>query len=71
LLDSVTHEFRTPLTAIKLSVTTLLGLQIPSAAEARHDLLTVINEESRPPQSAGGRGRRDGAARRAPGGVAP
>ena len=25
LLDSVTHEFRTPLTAIKLSVTTLLG----------------------------------------------
>jgi len=45
LLDSVTHEFRTPLTAIKLSVTTLLG---PDAigAEERQDLLTVINEEA-------------------------
>lgn len=45
LLDSVTHEFRTPLTAIKASAETLLsdiGLDKPQ----RTDLLTVINEES-------------------------
>jgi len=45
LLDSVTHEFRTPLTAIKLSVTTLLAPDNVNA-EARQELLTVINEES-------------------------
>ncbi len=45
LLDSVTHEFRTPLTAIKLSVTTLLAPD-PISPEARQELLTVINEES-------------------------
>ena len=45
LLDSVTHEFRTPLTAIKLSVTTLLSTpQIET--EGGKDLLTVINEEA-------------------------
>ena len=45
LLDSVTHEFRTPLTAIKVSVTTLLSTpQIEP--EARKELLTVINEET-------------------------
>ena len=45
LLDSITHEFRTPLTAIKASVTSLLsGTQIGQAQE--RDLLTVINEES-------------------------
>jgi two-component system sensor histidine kinase KdpD len=45
LLDSVTHEFRTPLTAIKASAETLLSdaeLDKPQ----RKDLLTVINEES-------------------------
>ena len=45
LLDSVTHEFRTPLTSIKASVTTLLS----SAAideRGRRDLLTVIDEET-------------------------
>lgn len=45
LLDSVTHEFRTPLTAIKASAETLLSdadLDTPQ----RKDLLTVINEES-------------------------
>jgi two-component system sensor histidine kinase KdpD len=45
LLDSVTHEFRTPLTSIKASVTTLL-----SAAQledsGRRELLTVIDEET-------------------------
>ncbi len=45
LLDSVTHEFRTPLTAIKLSVTTLLSPD-PMGPEAKQDLLTVINEET-------------------------
>jgi two-component system sensor histidine kinase KdpD len=45
LLDSVTHEFRTPLTSIKASAETLLSeanLDDPQ----RTDLLKVINEES-------------------------
>ena len=45
LLDSVTHEFRTPLTAIKASATSLLGSGQHSAEET-HELLTIINEES-------------------------
>jgi len=45
LLDSVTHEFRTPLTAIKLSVTTLLSPE-PVTPDERQELLTVINEET-------------------------
>ena len=45
LLDSVTHEFRSPLTAIKASVTSLLGSSQHSP-EDQHELLTVINEES-------------------------
>src|SRR5579864_3392110 len=45
LLDSVTHEFRTPLTAIKASVTSLLsGSEL--APEQKRELLTIINEES-------------------------
>ena len=45
LLDSVTHEFRTPLTAIKASATSLLSA--PNLDDAQcHELLTVINEES-------------------------
>jgi len=45
LLDSVTHEFRTPLTSIKASVTTLLSTpQIDS--EGQKELLTVIDEEA-------------------------
>jgi two-component system sensor histidine kinase KdpD len=60
LLDSVTHEFRTPLTAIKASAETLLSdvqmddpqpdqpqLNKPQLNKAqRTDLLAVINEES-------------------------
>jgi two-component system sensor histidine kinase KdpD len=55
LLDSVTHEFRTPLTAIKASVTSLLGSRSHSqdgqpqgghSPEERQELLTIINEES-------------------------
>jgi two-component system sensor histidine kinase KdpD len=45
LLDSVTHEFRTPLTAIKASATSLLSNPGLALAE-RTDLLTVIDEES-------------------------
>ena len=45
LLDSVTHEFRTPLTAIKASATSLLSNPALDAAQ-RFELLTVINEES-------------------------
>jgi two-component system sensor histidine kinase KdpD len=45
LLDSVTHEFRTPLTSIKASVTTmLLGTSLNE--KGRRELLTVIDEET-------------------------
>jgi two-component system sensor histidine kinase KdpD len=45
LLDSVTHEFRTPLTSIKASVTTLLsGATLED--QGRRELLTVIEEET-------------------------
>lgn len=51
LLDAVTHDLRTPLTAIKASVTTLLG-EINGAEpvtldrEGRREFLEVINEEA-------------------------
>lgn len=45
LLDSVTHEFRTPLTSIKASAETLLS-DVDLDKSQRKDLLTVINEES-------------------------
>src|SRR5579862_4065390 len=45
LLDSVTHEFRTPLTSIKASVTTLLsGAALDDSG--KRDLLSVIDEET-------------------------
>jgi two-component system sensor histidine kinase KdpD len=45
LLDSVTHEFRTPLTSIKASITTLLsGAALDE--QGRRELLTVIDEET-------------------------
>jgi two-component system sensor histidine kinase KdpD len=45
LLDAVTHEFRTPLTAIKASAETLLsGANFNQ--QQRSELLNVINEES-------------------------
>lgn len=44
LLDSVTHEFRTPLTAIKASVETLQQ-QAHLNEDERRDLLAVIAEE--------------------------
>jgi two-component system sensor histidine kinase KdpD len=45
LLDSVTHEFRTPLTGIKASATTLLS-NAALDENQRHELLQVIDEES-------------------------
>ena len=45
LLDSVTHEFRTPLTSIKASAETLLSAAQLSPTQTK-DLLTVINEET-------------------------
>ena len=44
ILDSVAHEFRTPLTAIKASVTSLLSGDLSAPQE--NELLTVINEEA-------------------------
>jgi two-component system sensor histidine kinase KdpD len=45
LLDSITHEFRTPLTSIKASVTTLRS-EDRLNNDDRQDLLAVIDEES-------------------------
>jgi two-component system sensor histidine kinase KdpD len=45
LLDSVTHDFRTPLTSIKASAESLLG-ETTFDEHSRRELLTVINEES-------------------------
>ncbi len=45
LLDSVTHAFRTPLTSIKASVTSMLSSSALNDSQ-RLELLTIINEES-------------------------
>ena len=45
ILDSVTHEFRTPLTSIKASITSLMS-NTGLSGDDRHELMTVINEES-------------------------
>jgi two-component system sensor histidine kinase KdpD len=45
MLDSVTHEFRTPLTGIMASVTALLSATNLDEQQ-RHELLTVIHEET-------------------------
>ena len=45
ILDSVTHEFRTPLTAIKASATSLLSDPNLDSSQ-QHELMTVINEET-------------------------
>src|SRR6202040_2130636 len=44
LLDSVTHDFRTPLTSMKAAVTSLLASQKADATQ-RQELLSIINEE--------------------------
>jgi len=45
LLDSVTHEFRTPLTSIKASAETLLS-EVELDRSQLKELATIINEES-------------------------
>jgi two-component system sensor histidine kinase KdpD len=45
LLDSVTHEFRTPLTSIKASVSGLLS-DSELDEEQRKELLTIVQEET-------------------------
>jgi two-component system sensor histidine kinase KdpD len=44
LLDSIAHDFRTPLTSIKAAVTGLLA-PVSSDPSQRRELLTIINEE--------------------------
>jgi len=44
LLDSIAHDFRTPLTAIKAAATDLLASS-STQNHQQHELLTIINEE--------------------------
>jgi len=44
LLDSITHDFRTPLTSMKAAVSSLLGSAKADATQSR-ELLTIIDEE--------------------------
>jgi len=44
LLDSITHDFRTPLTSMKAAVTSLLGSEGTDRPQST-ELLTIINEE--------------------------
>ena len=44
LLDSIAHDFRTPLTSIKAATTSLLAEKSPDRSQTR-ELLTIINEE--------------------------
>jgi two-component system sensor histidine kinase KdpD len=44
LLDSIAHDFRTPLTAIKAAATDLLSSH-PSDAQHQKELLVIVNEE--------------------------
>jgi two-component system, OmpR family, sensor histidine kinase KdpD len=44
LLDSITHDFRTPLTSMKAAVTSLLSSPTTDPHQT-HELLTIINEE--------------------------
>ncbi len=44
LLDSIAHDFRTPLTSIKAATTSLLAAENPDPSQ-RRELLTIINEE--------------------------
>jgi two-component system sensor histidine kinase KdpD len=46
LLSSVSHDLRTPLSAIKASATVLLQEDAALDAAARYDLLSAINEET-------------------------
>jgi two-component system sensor histidine kinase KdpD len=43
-LDAITHDFKAPLTSIKVSVTSLLG-DLETGLQQRKELLTIIDEE--------------------------
>jgi two-component system, OmpR family, sensor histidine kinase KdpD len=45
LLDSIAHDFRTPLTSIKAAITDLLESPANQNPQHHHELLTIINEE--------------------------
>lgn len=45
VLDGIAHDLKTPLTAIKTCVTTLISVP-PQSEEARAELLTIIDEET-------------------------
>jgi two-component system sensor histidine kinase KdpD len=45
ILDSITHEFRTPLTSIKASITSLMS-PMDLSVDDRRDLMSVIDEEA-------------------------
>ncbi len=45
LLDALAHDLKTPLTAIKASVTSLLS-HYPRTEERREELLSIVNEET-------------------------
>ena len=45
LIDSITHDFRTPLTSMKAAVTSLLSSRGGSDAVQRQELLTIVDEE--------------------------
>jgi two-component system sensor histidine kinase KdpD len=45
LLDAIAHEFKTPLTTIKVSTTALLSGRLESAAQQR-DYITLVDEET-------------------------
>jgi two-component system, OmpR family, sensor histidine kinase KdpD len=44
LIDSITHDFRTPLTSMKAAVTGLLSSERADPAQT-HELLTIVDEE--------------------------
>jgi two-component system sensor histidine kinase KdpD len=46
ILSSVSHDLRTPLSAIKASATSLLQDDVEWTDEAKHELLTTIDEET-------------------------
>jgi len=61
LLDSVTHDFRTPLTSMKAAVTSLLASGEKVVPQG-HELLTIIKRRVRPAEPSRRRGCGDGAA---------
>jgi two-component system sensor histidine kinase KdpD len=45
MLDGLAHDLKTPLTAIKASVTSLIS-RYPKTEERREEMLTIVNEET-------------------------